>query len=97
MIAASRFCRSVEPLVPSRSCSPLSGAEPIADEAPELRYSLDPPDAADQFWAQQPGIGRLVGQAAHCWTLVDAGDHIPHKETSNLIGTQRIEASVSYG
>ena len=42
----------------------FSGAQPVANAPTELRHSLDTPDARDQFWAQQPTIGRLVGQSA---------------------------------
>lgn len=39
----------------------LCGA--IANAPAELRYSFHSPDAGNQFWAQQAGIGRLVCQA----------------------------------
>ncbi len=42
----------------------LCGAQPVANAPTELRHSLDTPDARDQFWAQQTGIGRLVGRSA---------------------------------
>jgi hypothetical protein len=51
---------------PGKELFGLCGAEPIADAAPELRYSFHSPDTGHQFWAQQPGIGRFVSQAAHC-------------------------------
>ena len=35
----------------------------IANAPAELRYSFHSPDAGNQFWAQQAGIGRLVCQA----------------------------------
>jgi hypothetical protein len=41
-------------------------AEPVAIAPAVLRYSFHSPDAGNQFWAQQAGIGRLVCQAAPC-------------------------------
>ena len=42
----------------------LCGAQPVANAPAELRHPLDPSDARNQFWAQQSGIGRLIGQSA---------------------------------
>jgi hypothetical protein len=50
---------------PSGIVRPLR-AEPVANAPAELRYSFHSPDAGNQFWAQQAGIGLLVCQAAPC-------------------------------
>ncbi len=51
---------------PPRQQSPsLLGREPVSQPNAETSHALDAPNAGCQFGTEQPGIGRLVGHAAH--------------------------------
>jgi hypothetical protein len=43
-------------------CFTFCDSEPVSNAPAKLRQALDTPDARDQFWAQQPGIGCLIRQ-----------------------------------
>jgi len=52
-------------------------------------YSLHTPDARDEFWAQQPGIGRLIRQPS------DRGDFSQSDDLPNTEPPTTFEASAS--
>jgi len=65
IVAASRFSRIVFCSDSREGCFTLWDAEPVANAPAILRHALHTPDARDQFWAQQPGIGCLIRQPTY--------------------------------